>query len=414
MSSDVITRADAVAADARDPLRAVRARFVLPDGVIYLDGNSLGALSGSVPAAVADAVTRQWGQDLIRSWNDNGWWTLPARVGDRIGALIGAAPGQVICGDSTSVQLFQALTFAARLAPGRRVLITDGDNFPTDQYVADSVAELLGLTVRRVSPAELVVDDGLLADDVAVVAFSAVDFRTGELWDAEAITAAAHAHGAAVVWDLAHVAGAVPFDLDRLGADAAVGCGYKYLNGGPGAPAWIYLPHRHHAAARLPLTGWQGHADPFALAPSYEPAAGIEQARIGTPPLLSMLSLEAALSVWDGVVLADVRAKSLALAELVISRADALELPVATPRAPERRGSQVSLRLPAAYEVCQALIARGVIGDFRAPDLLRFGLTPLYLGFAQVWDAMDALADVLATESWRDPAYARAATTAVT
>lgn len=408
MVPDPITsREAAVAADEADPLAYARARFVLPEGVIYLDGNSLGALPVDVPAALDDTVTREWGGDLIASWNNNGWWTLPARVGDRIGALVGAAPGQVMCGDSTSVQLFQAVVALARLNPARRVIVTDGGNFPTDQYIAESAARLLGMQLVRVSPPDL---PRVLDQNTAVVAFSAVDYRTGELWDAPAITAGVHGAGAFMLWDLAHAAGALPFELDAIGADAAVGCSYKYLNGGPGAPAWIYLAGRHQPVADLPLTGWQGHAEPFALAPGYAPAVGVERARIGTPPVLSMRALDAALDVFDGVAMADIREKSLALTELVIRYADAA-LPgvqAVTPRDPCRRGSQVALRMPAAYEVTQSLIARGVVGDFRAPDLLRLGFAPLYLTYTQVWDAMDTLHGVLASGEWQDPAYARA------
>ncbi|WP_328611150.1 kynureninase [Amycolatopsis sp. NBC_00345] len=405
-------RAAAEELDARDPLAFTRARFSVPEGVVYLDGNSLGALPTGVRAAVLDAVSRQWGQDLIGSWNGNGWWTLPERVGDRIGALVGAAPGQVICGDSTSVQLFQALTAAARLRPDRRVLLTDASNFPTDQYLADAVARLLGLEVRRVDPAGLKV-----GADVAVVALSAVDYRTGELWDVEAITRQAHAAGAVVVWDLCHAAGVLPVDLDGVGADAAVGCTYKYLNGGPGSPAWLYLPHRHQPVADLPLTGWMGRADPFGLAGAYEPAEGVARARIGTPPVLSMVAVEAALDVWDGVDPAAVRAKSLALGDLLITLADGLRtdgVTVVTPREGRRRGSHVSLRHEKAYELCQALIARGVVGDFRAPDLLRLGLAPLYLSYADVWDAMRALAEILATKEHEAPRFRRDQTAVVT
>jgi kynureninase len=408
VSSDITSRAAAIQADAADPLAPVRARFTIPADVIYLDGNSLGALAASVPAAVADAVNRQWGRDLITSWNDNDWWTLPARVGDRIGTLIGAGAGQVLCGESTSVQLFQALVGLARLRPGRTELITDGAGFPTDQYVAESVARLLGLTLRRISPPEL---PDVISDDTAVVALSAVDYRTGEYWDLPALTATAHDAGALINWDLCHAAGALPVQVDELGADAAVGCTYKYLNGGPGSPAWIYLPTRQHGPIDLPLTGWHGHADPFGLAPTYTPAPGIEQARIGTPTLLSMLALESALTVWDAVSLEAVRAKSLALTDLMIAFADR-SLPtveVVTPRPHERRGSQLALRLPDAYEVCQALIAHRVIGDFRAPDLLRLGIAPLYLTYTQVWDAMEVLRDVLDTGAYRDPRYARGA-----
>jgi kynureninase len=404
----VISREAALAADAADPLAFLAARFVKPEGVLYLDGNSLGALPVAVPDALAETASREWGRELIASWNANGWWTLPMRVGDRIGALVGAAPGQVACGDSTSVQLFQGLTALCRLNPGRRVLVTDGANFPTDQYLAESVAHLLGLELVRVPPPDV---GRVLSPDVAVVAFSALDYRTGELWDAPGITTAVHDAGALMLWDLAHVAGAAPFALDDVGADAAVGCSYKYLNGGPGAPAWLYLAARHQQRAELPLAGWQGHAEPFALEPSYRPAPGIERARIGTPPILSMRALDAALDVFDDTSIADLRAKSLALTDLVMTFADAHlpEVEVATPR-DERRGSQVALRMPHAYEVCQALIARGVIGDFRAPDLLRLGFAPLYLSYTEVWDAMEILRGVLAAGEWRDPAYAVRAT----
>jgi kynureninase len=401
----------AVAADAADPLAYARARFRVPDDVVYLDGNSLGALPDGVPAAVDDTIEREWGRDLIASWNTNGWWTLPQRVGDRIGALVGAAHGQVMCGESTSVQLFQALVALAQMRPERRVIVTDGANFPTDQYIAESVARLLRLELARVSPPHV---RSALDDSVALVSFSAIDYRTGEMWDHAAITAQVHDAGALMLWDLAHAAGAVPFDLDVLGADAAVGCSYKYLNGGPGAPAWIYLPERHHAAVQLPLTGWHGHATPFDLAASYTPADGIAQARVGTPPLLSMRALDASLDAFDGVSMVDIRAKSLAMTSMVIAYADSIGVATVTPREPERRGSQVGLRLPSAYEVTQALIARNVVGDFRAPDILRLGFAPLYLTYTQVWDAMETLRLVLDSEEWRDPRFARSAAAPVT
>jgi len=396
----------AASSDEQDPLAGLRERFSLPAGVIYLDGNSLGALPVAVAGAVGSVVTEQWGQDLIRSWNTHDWWGLPARVGDRIGALVGAGPGQVLCGDSTSVQLFQALVAACRLRPGRARIITDGGNFPTDQYLADSVAQLLGLSVSRVHPSELA---EALDADVAVVSLSHVDYRTGELFDLATITAQVQAAGALMLWDLAHSAGALPVGLDAAGVDLAVGCSYKYLNGGPGAPAYIYLAHRHQASAALPLTGWQGHQTPFELSQSYEPATGIARARIGTPPLLSMAALEAALGAFDGVELAAVRSKSLALTGFVIDYARAhladLGVEVVTPAEPDRRGSQVSLRMPDAYAVSQALIERGVIGDFRAPDLLRLGFTPLYLSFAEVHAAMQTLAEVLASGAFRQQRF---------
>ena len=412
--AEISSRAGAVAADAVDPLAFTRDRFLLPDGLHYLDGNSLGALPAAVPVAVADAVSRQWGTDLIGSWNTNGWWTLPERVGDAIGALVGAAPGQVLCGDSTTVQLYQALTAAVRCRPGRRVLLADAGNFPTDRYVADAIGARLDLEVRPVHPgdaARVLAGDGA---QIATAAFSAVDYRTGELYDLAGITAAAHDAGATVVWDLAHAAGAVPVDLDGIGADFAVGCSYKYLNGGPGAPAWIYLAARHQAAAELPVVGWHGHRDPFGLHEAYLPGPGVSRARLGTPPLLSMLALESALTVWRDVDMTAVRAKSLALSQLVIDFADrglaGFGVEVVTPRAPAARGSQVALRMPHAYEVCRALIARRVVGDFRAPDLLRLGLAPLYLSFTDVWDAMTELDEVLATGAWSAPEFAGRAT----
>ncbi|MCW2524137.1 MAG: kynureninase [Frankiales bacterium] len=401
-------RAAAEVADQTDPIAFARQRFTLPAGVIYLDGNSLGAMPAAVPAAMADALARQWGADLITSWNGNGWWQLPASVGAQIGALLGAGAGQVLCGDSTSVQLFQALTAAARARPGRDVLITDGSSFPTDQYIADSVGRLLGLEVRRIEPDQL---GAALDERTAAVSFSLVDYRTGELLDGEAITAAVHRAGAVMVWDLCHAAGALPVALDAWQVDLAVGCGYKYFNGGPGAPAFIYVAEGFRAGLDLPLTGWHGHQSPFALEQRYQPAATIERARIGTPPVLSMLALQAALTAFDGVSIAALRRKSLALTEQIIAYADErlarYDVRVRTPRAPERRGSQVALQLPHALEVSQALIARGVIGDFRAPDLLRLGVAPLYLRHVDVLEAMQALEDVLASGAHLAPEFAQ-------
>jgi kynureninase len=394
-------------ADQDDELAFARELFRLPDSLIYLDGNSLGALPAAVGPVVADLVERQWGEQLITSWNANDWWRLPGRIGDRIGKLIGAAEGQVMCGDSTSVQLFQALTAACRLRPGRSIILTDGGGFPTDQYLADAVAELLDYKVVRLQPAELA---GQLTDDVAVVTFSQVDYRTGELFDTASITAQAHRAGALMVWDLCHSVGALPVELDAIEADFAVGCTYKYLNGGPGAPGFVYIAQRHLQAAALPLTGWHGHRSPFELNQRYQPAPSIERARIGTPPVLSMVALDAALSVFDRVELAAVRRKSLALTDLVVefaqTRLAEFGVEVATPLPHRQRGSQVALRMPAAYEVCQELIARGVIGDFREPDLLRLGCTPLYLRYADVYEAMERLAEVLADGGYADGRYA--------
>jgi kynureninase len=401
-------RQAALTADQGDSLAFCRQRFQLPEATIYLDGNSLGAMPGVVVQALADAAERQWASDLITSWNVNGWWRLPGAVGGKIAGLIGAAAGQVMCGESTSIQLFQALVAACRMRPGRSVLLSDGANFPTDQYIADSVGRLLGLEVVRLHPSEVAQH---LDDRTAVVSFSMVDYRTGELFDAAAITAAVQDAGAVMVWDLCHAVGAVPVTLDAVNADLAVGCTYKYLNGGPGSPAFIYIAARHQHGADLPLTGWHGHRAPFDLDQRYVPAESIERARIGTPPLLSMLALHAALTAFDGVSIDAIRHKSLALTDQVIDFADAhlgeYGVEVVTPREHSRRGSQVSLRMPKAYEVCQALIAAGVIGDFRAPDLLRFGFTPLYLRHVDVHDAMAALLDVLANKTYLDPAFAR-------
>lgn len=398
--------------DAADELAYLRERFLLPDGVAYFDGNSLGALPAAVPGAVEDAVRRQWGTDLIRSWNDNAWWDAPTRIGDTIGRLVGAAPGQVVCGDSTSVQLFNALTAAARLRPGRPLLLTDPDHFPTDQYIADAVARSLGLTVRRVPLRELA---GVLAaegDRVAVAAYGPVDYRTGELYGVAGLTCAAHAAGAVVLWDLCHAAGALPIELDAVAADFAVGCGYKYLSGGPGAPAFLYVAARHQEAFDHAITGWHGHAEPFAMHGAYTPAPGITRARIGTPPLLSMLALEAALTAFDGVDMRAIRAKSLSLTGFFLDCADELGLDrlgytVATPREPERRGSQVSLRHEHAYPVVQALIAEGLVGDMRAPDILRFGFNALYVTHSDAAALAAALHRITAGRAFADPRFAR-------
>jgi kynureninase len=396
------------ALDAADPLAPLRARFVLPDGVIYLDGNSLGALPSPVAGRLADVVTRQWGQHLVRAWNDDSWWTAPERIGDRIGALAGAAPGQIVTGDSTSVQLFNLLTAAVRMQDGRMrdgVIVTDAGQFPTDGYLADSVGRLLGRQVARTpDPYE-----ALRRGDVAVLVWSTVDFRTGELWDMAGLTAAAHQAGALVVWDLCHAVGALPLRLDADGVDLAVGCTYKYLSGGPGAPAFGYVARRHQAALDQPLTGWHGHARPFAMEPGYRAAGGIARARIGTPPMLSMLALEAALDVFDDVDLAAVRAKSLRLGEFFIAGADTalagLDFEVITPRAAGRRGSHVTLRHPDALPVMAALIEAGVIGDVRPPDLLRFGFNALYNSFGDLARALEVLREVVSSGRYREPRF---------
>ncbi|HWG27370.1 kynureninase [Actinospica sp.] len=391
--------ARAAALDAANPLRHCRERFLLPDGVTYLDGNSLGALPAAVPEVMRDAVHRQWGTGLIGSWfgEDAAWWGLPQRLGDRIGTLLGAAAGQTVVGDSTSVQIFNTLTAAARLRPRRRLLLTDAGHFPTDAYLADSVGEMLGLEVRRVTPHEL---RDAMNDEVALVAFPAVDFATGERWDIPGLTAAAHEAGALVVWDLCHAAGALELELDAWNVDFAVGCTYKYLSGGPGAPAFVYAAQRHHTAMRQPLTGWTGHADPFAMRGTYEAAEGIGRARIGTPTVLSMLALEAAIGAFDGVEPATLRAQSLSLTGFFIECCDALlgglGFEIVTPRASERRGSQVTLRHPEAAKLVPAAAERGVVGDKREPDLLRYGFNALYNTHADALRAATTLAELTA------------------
>ncbi len=403
---DLLARA--VDLDARSPLAGSRERFTLPEGVVYLDGNSLGALPRAVPAVVADVVERQWGQRLIRSWNEADWWGAQTRVGDVVGRLVGAAPGQVVVTDSTSVNLFKAIVAAARLRPGRTVLLTDPDSFPTDLYVAQSAARVAGLEVRLATPDAAPDAIRALGPSLALAAYSQVDFRTGEKWDLVAITEAAHDVGALACWDLCHSAGAMVVDLDGARADFAVGCGYKYLNGGPGAPAYLYVAARHLDAFDQPLTGWHGHAHPFQMGATYEPAPGIDRARVGTPPLLSLLALEAALTAYDGVTPEQVRAQSLSLTGTFLDALDALgvDLPLATPREPERRGSQVSLRHPQAFAVVQALIARDVVGDFREPNLVRLGFAPLYVTHVDAVTAATHLRDVLAGREHERPGLA--------
>ncbi|HEU5354230.1 MAG TPA: kynureninase [Actinocrinis sp.] len=385
--------------DADNALAHTRERFLIPPNLVYLDGNSLGVLPAAVPAAVDDAVRRQWGSGLISSWFEEGWWEAPLRIGERIGALLGAAPGQVVAGDSTSVQLFNTLMAAARLRPGRRVLLTDPGHFPTDAYLTDSVAELLGLEVRRVPAAEVPATLAEIGSDVGVVSYPIVDYRTGERWDLPGITRAAHEAGAVVVWDLCHGAGAMPIGLDEAEVDFAVGCTYKYLSGGPGSPAYVYIAARHHDAVRHPLTGWHGHADPFAMQDAYKPADGIARARVGCPPMLSLLTLEAALTAFDGVDLNGLRATSLSLTGFFIECCDALlaehGFEVATPRAAERRGSQVALRHRDAVQLVPELAQRSVVCDKREPDVLRFGFNALYNTHEDALTAVRTLRDLV-------------------
>ena len=390
---------------------ATRAAFALPAGVTYLDGNSLGPMPRHAADRVAAMMRDEWAQMLIGGWNKAGWYAQPRRVGDRIARLIGAGEGQVVMGDTLSIKVFQALSAALTLNPGRRVILSDNGNFPSDLYVAEGLARVMGAELRVVDP-EAVAD--AIGDDLAVLMLTEVDYRTGRRHDMAALTAQAHAAGALTVWDLAHSAGAV--DVDLLGADAdfAVGCTYKYLNGGPGAPAFIWVNPRHAEAAQPCLQGWMGHARPFAFDLGYAPAGGIERMRVGTPPIIALAALDAALDVWDGVAMADLRARSIELSEAFVGgvEANCPDVTLFSPRDPARRGSQIGFRHPQAYAVMQALIARGVVGDFRAPDVLRFGFAPLYNDMADVHRAVDVLAELLRDGSWDRPEFhARAAVT---
>ncbi|WP_417767742.1 kynureninase [Stappia sp.] len=392
--------------DREDPLKARRDLFIIPEGVIYLDGNSLGVLPKAVPARLAEAVGKEWGESLIRAWNAHGWIDLPQRIGDRIARIVGAAPGTVTASDSTSVNVFKVLAAALSMRPERKVILSDNGNFPTDLYMAQGLRDLLGQghELKIVDPEAV---EGAIDESVAVVMLTQVDYKTGRLHDMAGLTARAHAAGALTIWDLAHSAGALPVELDAAGADFAVGCGYKYLNGGPGAPAFLYVAARHLDKVRPPLTGWMGHEAPFAFDLDFRPDTGIGRMRVGTPPILSLIALEAALGAFDGVDMQVLRTKSISLSELFRDEVERRcpDLVLASPRDPHVRGSQVSFRFEHGYALMQALIARGVIGDFRAPDIVRFGFTPLYLSHADVIAACDILEEIVATRAWDRPEF---------
>jgi kynureninase len=398
------TLPDADALDREDRLGAMRQHFELPEGIIYLDGNSLGALPKAVRTRLADVVATEWGEGLIRSWNTYDWIDLPARVGEKIGRLIGAAPGTVVVADSTSINLFKILSAALDKRRERGVVLTESGNFPTDLYIADGVTKRLGRELRAVEATELM---GALRPDVAVLLLTEVNYRTGARHDVAALTQRAHEVGALAVWDLCHSAGALPIDLAATGADFAVGCGYKYLNGGPGAPSFAYVAPAHLPGLRQPLTGWLGHAAPFDFADTYRPAEGIDAMRVGTPPILSMSALDAALDVFEGVDLRQLKSKADRLFDIFTTEVAALapELALITPTDPVLRGSQVSFRFADGYAAMQALIAKGVIGDFRGPDVMRFGFAPLYLRHADVWRAAALLGRIMQTRSWDTPAF---------
>ena len=420
-----LTLQDCRALDAQDPLRALRDQFTLPEGVIYLDGNSLGALPKTAAARVAEAVTSEWGQGLIRSWNSAGWFDLPQRLGNKIAPLIGAQAGEVVATDSTSINLYKVLSAALNIAaadsPERQLLVSERSNFPTDLYIAEGLCKARGLRLLLVEPEDLA---AALTPEVAVLMLTHVNYRTGAMHDMKAVTAAAHAAGILTVWDLAHSAGAVPVDLTGAGADFSVGCGYKYLNGGPGAPAFVWAHPQHADRFWQPLSGWWGHAAPFSFTPDYQPAPGIARFLCGTQPILSLTALDCGLETVLAAEplggMAALRTKSLALTDLFITlveeRCAGHGLGLATPRPHEQRGSQVCLSRPeGAHAIVQALIARGVIGDFRAgdgaagghPDILRFGFTPLYIGFEDTWNAVEHLKQVLETGEWTQARFSQ-------
>ncbi|MGR3500257.1 MAG: kynureninase [Limimaricola soesokkakensis] len=393
--------------------QATKALFALPEGVTYLDGNSLGPLPKAAPDRMARAMTSEWGEMLITGWNRAGWMDQPAKLGDRIGRLIGAPEGTTVLGDTLSIKVHQALAAALALRPERRVILSDSGNFPSDLYMAQGLIEQLGRghELRVVAPEEV---EAAINDDVAVMMITEVDYRTGRRHDMPALIAKAHEVGALAIWDLAHSAGAVDVDVAAADTDFAVGCTYKFLNGGPGAPAFIHVAPRLIDEVQPALSGWLGHAEPFAFEPGYRPGPAIARMRVGTPPVLAMAALDAALDIWDRVDIDDLRAASLALSDRFIAGVEAAcpGLELATPRAHAQRGSQVSFRHPQGYAVMQALIAQGVIGDFRAPDILRFGITPLYLDEADIDRAVEVLATILREGSWDRPEFhARAAVT---
>jgi kynureninase len=394
--------------DSADALARFRDRFMLPDGVIYLDGNSLGALPKATPARVREVVELEWGQDLIRSWNKHGWIDMQQRVGEKIGRLIGARPGETLVADSTSVNLFKMLSAALQLRPDRRIILSESQNFPTDLYIAEGLSCLLdrGHQLRLAEPEAI---ESAIDADVAVLMLTHVNYRTGRLWDLAGITARAHAAGAVMLWDLAHSTGAMPIDLVGARVDLAVGCGYKYLNGGPGAPGFLYIAERYHQRINTPLCGWFGHESPFSFEAAYRPAADITRFAVGTPPVISLAALEVGVDLMLEAPMAALRLKSLRqshlLAELVEQELAGHEFAIASPRADSQRGSQICLSHANAWPITQALIERGVIGDFRTPNILRFGFAPLYNRYTDVWRTVVTLKDIMERQSWKEPRY---------
>ncbi|UVK37044.1 kynureninase [Mesorhizobium sp. AR10] len=398
------------AMDAADPLRAMRDRFVLPQGVVYLDGNSLGAASHAAFDELRKAATEEWAHDLIRAWNTAGWFDMPLELGDQLGRLIGAAAGLTVVCDTTSINIYKVLHAAMAMRPGRSIIVAEGDSFPTDLYMAEGVVSTREGTVLRLAGVDAPDIEKLIDERVAVVLVNHVNYKSGELRDMMALTRRAHEAGALIVWDLCHTAGAMPVELDKANADFAVGCTYKYLNGGPGAPAFIYAAERHLADITQPLSGWWGHARPFAFEQGYAAGIGIRRFLCGTQPVLSMRTLKGALDIWNDVDLAAVRSKSIALAdlfiELVETKCGAFGLTLESTRDGAMRGSQISFMHEHGYQIMRALIERGVIGDFRAPSTMRFGFTPLYVGYTDVWRAVEVLEDILRTGAWKDARFA--------
>jgi kynureninase len=392
--------------DATDPLADCRQKFQLPEGVIYLDGNSLGAMPKSVPPRMKIAIEQEWAVGLIRSWNDADWYPAPQRVGGRIAQLIGAKAHEVIVADSISVNLFKILVAGLRMRAGRKRILGETGNFPTDVYIASGVAELVSAEFVAVAPEQLL---NAITEEVAIVSLTHVNYKSGRVYDMAAITKRAHEVGALVVWDLAHTAGAMPCELNRCEADFAVGCGYKYLNGGPGAPAFVFVAERHHAQLNQPLTGWHGHLKPFEFVHNYVPGKGMDKMLVGTAPQLGLIALEAALQAFDGVDMQVLRKKSQGLTQLFIDLVDqelaGFGFGLACPRDPLERGSQVSLTHPEGYAIVQALIARGVIGDFRSPNILRFGFASLYVSYSDVWNAVGLLKEIMVGNHWKAPEF---------
>ncbi|HET6941849.1 MAG TPA: kynureninase [Sphingomicrobium sp.] len=392
--------------DACDPLRRMRERFDLPDGLIYLDGNSLGALPKATSPHLKDVIERQWGKDLITSWNRHGWIDWPQRIAAKLAPIVGTKESELLVADSTTVCLFKLLAAAVAARPGRSTILTEKDNFPTDLYAAQGLASSQPqVEVKAVAADELV---DALDEEVAVLFLTHVDYRSGARHDMTALNQAAHSVGALTLWDLSHSAGAVELDLGRSGFDLAVGCGYKYLNGGPGAPAFLCVANALQASLRSPLPGWMGHSDPFAFAPAFEPASGIRKFLTGTPSILSLAALEAGLDTFDGAKVADLEKKARELSSFFVACVERLcggEVTLASPREPKLRGSHVVFAHPQGYAVMQALIARGIVGDFRPPDLMRFGFAPLYNSFEDAWRASSALFEILADREWEQPHF---------